>query len=227
MLRMNGKMIGADRVTRMLNQAAKNVKPVAAKIVNDVARAVQSAETAEINRVIDKPNRFTQTAIGVKWATPSTLTATVFVKPIQAKYLAVQMTGGTRAMKISEQRFAAAVGRLPALVPSRDIKKDQYGNLSKATQVRLLAEAEGKKATTVKKRRSKTSGAFAIKNKAGQVIGIFKRTATGIEPLMLATRSAPQYRKRFDFLAVAAKATAPDKVQAIVARRIERELFRA
>lgn len=119
------------QVTRQLSALAyKQVDFAAAQAVNDLARQVAVAEQANIKAVFKKPKPFTVNAVGVKGATKRTLTAVVFVRPIAAKYLAPYEDGGNHELP----------GR--ALLNPKNIRLDQYGQLTRATLARLKARSD-------------------------------------------------------------------------------------
>jgi hypothetical protein len=66
----------------------KQVPFATAQALTAVARKVQAAEQKAIEETFDNPNPFTRNAVGIKPARKNNLTATVFVKDIQAGYLA-------------------------------------------------------------------------------------------------------------------------------------------
>jgi hypothetical protein len=119
------------QVTRQLSALAyKQVDFAAAQAINDLARQVAAAEQANIKEVFEKPKPFTVNAIGVKGATKRNLTAIVFVRPIAAKYLAPYEDGGRHELP----------GR--ALLNPKNIRLDQYGQLTRATLQRLKARSD-------------------------------------------------------------------------------------
>ena len=92
----------------------------------DVQRNVEKA----IDRGFDRPTPFTRRAIGITAARKTRLIASVFVKRIQAQYLAVQETGGERRPR----------GR--ALVLPAAARLNRYGNLPRGAVRRLLGRPD-------------------------------------------------------------------------------------
>ena len=113
-------------VLRMLDDIQRRQLPFAtAKALTQTAKAVQTKLTAEIERAFDRPTPFTKKAIGIKAARKDTLTAEVFVRDIQAKYLKLQIEGGTR-------RPIKRALLLPA-----NVALNQYGNMPRNLVKRL------------------------------------------------------------------------------------------
>jgi hypothetical protein len=91
-----------------------------AQALTAVAKLVKAGETAGFDSTFKNPTPFTMNAIGVTPARKATLTATVFVKDIQAVYLAPFAFGGTQAL-----------GNKRAILTPRDVAVNQYGNIPK------------------------------------------------------------------------------------------------
>jgi hypothetical protein len=91
---------------------------------------VQREETATLPRVFDRPTPFTMNAIAIKAATKAILTATVYIRPIQAKYLALEIEGGV------------AMPKKTAIPVPVDIPLNQYGGMPRAIIKQLLRRAD-------------------------------------------------------------------------------------
>lgn len=106
------------RMTRIMTEMERRQLPFAlARALNNTAKAGQADLTRELPRAFDKPTPFTERGIAVRTASKGDLEAEVFVRPIQARYLAIQETGGRREPK----------GR--ALVTPVGVRLNQYGNI--------------------------------------------------------------------------------------------------
>lgn len=172
--------------------------------LTNTAMAVRKQMNLETTKVFDRPSAFTRRAFLFKKADRVTLTAYVFAKDKQAKYLKAQVQGGGRRVKGFEKRFAADGGqdsgvRGQALVPTDKIKRDRYGNVSLSQIKRITADMNTKG----------SAGRYFIgkpkgggKN-GGRGHGIYARVNnnTRIEALMVFA-STPQYKKRFDMTAI-------------------------
>lgn len=88
-----------------------------AKGLTRVAQLAQQRVEPEIPRRFDRPNSFTQRAIAIKAARKGALKSSVFVRPLQARYLILEETGGKRE---PARR---------ALVLPVNARLNQYGNL--------------------------------------------------------------------------------------------------
>ena len=92
-----------------------------------LARRVQKMETEALPAALHKkPTPFTMRAFGVIPATKTSLTATVFARDIQAKYLEPSEIGGKQLL-----------GTKRALINPKDIPLNQYGNIPQGTIARL------------------------------------------------------------------------------------------
>jgi hypothetical protein len=118
-------------ITKSLSALAYKQLPFAtATALTMLAKEVQAAEKANIQSTFKHPKPFTVNAMGMKGATKATLEARVFVRPIAAKYLEPYETGGMHVLP----------GR--SLLNPKDIKLNQYGQLSRGTLQRLKARAD-------------------------------------------------------------------------------------
>lgn len=116
---------------RLLTDIARRQLPFAtAMAINDTADAVKRAEELSIASSFDRPTPFTKKGVGVRRATKTTLEARVEVKPVQAGYLGIQATGGTRKPK----------GR--ALLVPVGARLNKYGNLPKGALARFKSKAQ-------------------------------------------------------------------------------------
>ena len=106
---------GLDRARRDLERMGRDFPTVLAQGLNRTAERVAREEAAEIRQVFDRPTPFTEKAINVSVARPNKrpLNAIIYLQPIQAKYLGIQIEGGERT-----DIMAPAAGRL-----------NKYGNI--------------------------------------------------------------------------------------------------
>jgi hypothetical protein len=105
--------------------AYKQIDFAAAQAINTLAKRVKAAESGQIKAIFKHPKPFTVNSVAVKGATKATLTAVVYVRPIAAKYLLPYEDGGSHVLP----------GK--ALLNPKDIRLDQYGQLTRATLRRL------------------------------------------------------------------------------------------
>jgi hypothetical protein len=107
--------------------AHKQVDFATAQAINTLAKRVKVAETGQIKAIFKHPKPFTVNSVAVRGATKATLTAVVYIKPVAAKYLLPYEDGGSHVLP----------GK--ALLNPKDIRLDQYGQLTRATLRRLKA----------------------------------------------------------------------------------------
>lgn len=166
-----------------------------------LTRTAQDAEkelTAELPRQLDKPTPFTMRAWGVSKATKKALTAAVYAKDAQAKYLRWQVYGGQRAPARVSQKLPTA------------IKVNEFGNIPKGEIARLVKLAqEGKRLTRARARRLGVSNQVELfygDPGEGRPAGVYKRVQQGAEhhlvPLVVFPRVPAQYRPRLPMQAI-------------------------
>jgi hypothetical protein len=87
------------RLTKDFDRLMQRQVPFAtAMAINTVAVHVQKAEQQQIEETFDRPTPFTVKSVAVKKATKATRTATVYIRPVAAKYLAPYADGGTQTL---------------------------------------------------------------------------------------------------------------------------------
>lgn len=139
-------------ITRSLSAlAARQIAFATAQALTALAKEVQADEIQNIADTFKKPKPFTQKSVGVRGARKDNLTATVFVRPIAAKYLSPYEGGGGHVLS----------GR--ALFNPKNIKLDQYGQLPRKVLNRLKAR--------------KDVFIGPVKSKSGTVNGVWQRVA--------------------------------------------------
>lgn len=98
--------------------------------INRTAARVAEAESANIRQTFKHPTPFTQKSVGIVKARKSNPVAIVYMKDITASYLKPYETGGSH--KLNSQ----------ALLNPKDIKLNQFGQLSRGTLARLKARSD-------------------------------------------------------------------------------------
>lgn len=130
------KFEGFEAVKRMLNDAPRKVEIAAQRALLKTANLVKDAEKAEMERVFDRPTRWTLGAMRVK-ATNKFEIQVGIIDPEGAykraqSYLGVQVAGGQRRMKAMETALQCH-GLMPKnwfIVPGVGATLDKYGNIS-------------------------------------------------------------------------------------------------
>lgn len=107
----------------------KQIPFASALALTTLAGGVQDAETAEELKTFASPTPFTQRAFGKTPATKRNLVSTVFIKDVQAQYLAPYVVGGPRFL-----------GTKKGMLAPRGIALNQYGNLTKGKLAALKAK---------------------------------------------------------------------------------------
>lgn len=208
------------KAARKLSEIEKKQLPAATQwALNNTAKKVKEAEEREIRQVFRNPTKYTQNALWIKWAKKSNLQALVKIKDesvkgnAAVKFLKAEIEGGPRRHKGFE-KLLIAKGQMPRnmfAVPSRTIKKNQYGNVSNGLIQRILSGLSSQRDIHQNARagskRSKTLGKY-FSGIIGNVHGIWDVNALhrgGPALLFLFVAGAPRYRKRLDFERVAKK----------------------
>lgn len=217
-------------ITAQLGDLARNQVPFAASVaLNRTAESVQKREVHEMKDVFNKPTPYTLSSTYIKRASKRELQATVGLKEFSGKgipatkFLAPQITGGSRRMKRFEKALRA-VGKLPEdylAVPGSGAQLDAYGNIKPSQIVEILSyfrafpEAGYRANMTDKTRARKAKG---TKSKRGYAyfigrpgrgrgpLGVWQRVSFGfgsaLKPVLIFIRGA-QYEQTLDFAFVA------------------------
>jgi hypothetical protein len=120
--------VDSRALDRKLDNLVRKQLPFArAQAVNAVAERVRKAEQDNLRTTFNQPSPFTVNAVGLRKATKANPVATVYVKPIAAKYLMPYETGGVH--RINSR----------ALLNPKAVKLNRYGQLPKGTIARLKA----------------------------------------------------------------------------------------
>lgn len=201
--------------------------------------AVKKGLREEMERVFDRPTRWTLNSLYHSRATSDRPVSIVWLKDKAYKstdaehYLGPQILGGARRDKRSE-RLLRQSGLLPAgmqMVPGAGARLDRYGNMQRGQLIALLSYLRVFNAAGFTMNRSFDPAAkrrgkwrrhewFAISKEGGNLPpGVYltdARSAQAVPVLRFVT--APSYRQRFDFFGVAGR---------IVNETLPRELSRA
>ena len=150
--------------------AAKQVPFAASRALNDVTRAARDEVTSDLPSIFDRPVAFTLSAIASSTATKSNLTGSVFVKPLQAKYLLPEEIGGLRLPVNNTRKTARAL-----IVPSK-IELDAFGNIPFGAIKSIVQQADAGRALTVKQLKRKK---FYDRTRAKRDQGVFYMAGHG------------------------------------------------
>jgi len=84
-----------DSEVKALLAGLKNQIPYSVALgCTRLAQAAQAEVTRQLPTIFDRPNPFTLNAIAIVPASKSSLTSSVYIRPQQAKYLSVEISGG-------------------------------------------------------------------------------------------------------------------------------------
>lgn len=221
---------GLDELKRKLANAPRAIEIATQRALLKTAQGMKDAAIAEMERVFDKPTRWTMGSMKVK-ATNKFTVAVGIVDPDgyykrAAKYLGTQVSGGGRTWKASEKALQLR-GLMPSgwfAVPGEGAKIDAYGNMS-VGQIRQILSwfdaAENWAGSTQNmgfagrakrmKGTRKTMGFEYLvvmpgKQKNLKQPGIYQRFTLGhgksIKPVLIYVKGA-KYQARFNFEKVA------------------------
>lgn len=186
--------VDTSKIERRLQALASDQVPFATALaLTNTARDCGRALADELPKYLDSPTPFTLRAFTIQRAEKSRLSARVFAKDAQGKYLKWQIDGGARAPNRKLQR-------LPA-----EIALNAHGNMPAGEIKRLIALAKAGK--RVSKARGSKIGVsskvdlFYGDPGGGRPVGIYKRIVRGdqefLVPLVIMPQGPVQYRPRF------------------------------
>lgn len=185
---------------RSLSDVAQKQLPFALSLaINDTLKDVKKNEEKRMRRVFDRPTPFTQRGLYLRRANKRTLSGEVGVKDIQAEYLKLQATGGTRRPK--RRAIVVPVGQ----------RLNKYGNMPKGALGRALA-----KPTTFVASRGK------VKHLPP---GIYQRKKRGVR-MLAAFEDSASYEARWR-MRVSARKTARARLPVYLSRRLRQAIATA
>lgn len=235
-----------DRVVRDTKRLKRTKVPMAtAKALTFTAERVQAAEKQELQRVFDRPTRWTLRSIYKLSATPARLFSRVWIKDEwaggtsgipAAKYLPPHIDGGNRPHK----RFEKALihyGVMPSdmyAVPGRRARMDASGNMSRGQIIQILSAlgaAErmsgfmaNRTARSRKRNRNQPHYFVGRPGNGSGPLGIWQRVGNGARPILIFVKR-PTYKRRFDFYGVAQRIAAKE-FEPLLVRALDREMAR-
>ena len=121
--------IDTSRLEKMLAKLPGQVPFAIATTLTALAKDGQAAAEKRINEAFDRPVPFTQRSIGIITARKDRLVSAVFVKDLQAAYLRIEETGGTRRpepgkpINVPVQIRTNVSGNIPRGAIKREIAK--------------------------------------------------------------------------------------------------------
>jgi hypothetical protein len=126
------------RFEKLLGTIQKEVLPYAtAAALTDCAVAAKAAVVGSMGSTFDRPTPWTENGLVVVAASARNLSATVRVKDIQAGYLLLEETGGTRDPSMRSNKASRAL-----IVPVvKNMALNRYGNIPSGFVKRILNAA--------------------------------------------------------------------------------------
>lgn len=193
-------------IARWIGDLEKQVKFSAAVALTRTAKDVQKEIPAELDRHFDKPTDFTKRGTFVTPAKRDNLEAVVGFKDRQARYMAIQIAGGTYSpggagIKLPGNIQLDTFGNIPRGMINRLKAAAQSGSLSGALSKKLGTKA-GKKAPAVRLFFGQPRGS----GWEGAPLGIYRHIPSAtpggsgkLVPVIVFEKKSAVYGRRFDF----------------------------
>ena len=125
------------RATKALDEVARKQLPFAtAKALTELAKLGQGAARDEMQKVFGHLVGFTRQGVGVEAARKASLQSRVFIKPLQAQYLGLEVQGGTRTPGNNTRIVSRAL-----TLPGVGARLGKAGSLPRGYVARLAAMA--------------------------------------------------------------------------------------
>lgn len=179
-----------SQVKRELRGFQRDQLPFAISLaLNETGRDLLERNKAEMNRVFDRPTRWTLNAFRFQRATKRRLMLTVERKRTVAgrRYLEVQAQGGKRGLTGREGQIAGKLGGRVGYVSAPNIRRNAHGNISRAQMSRILSGIGG------------GGKYFTAKPGSRLAPGVYLRKRKNISRVLAFGSKAPNYRARYDF----------------------------
>ena len=221
-------------VQKQLLRFERKQIPVATQwALNNTAKKVKLAQEREIKRVIDRPTRFTQNSLWIKWAKKNKLIAEVMIKDYAAggnaaaTYLRPVIEGGARRHK-GYEKLLISRGKMPGdmyAVPTSLVKKNRFGNVSAGLIQKILSGLGAQRDVYQRARPGSRAHGKYFSGIIGDVYGIWdiaKLRRGGAALLFVFVDGAPKYNKQYNFKRVALKT-----IDAVFKREFTKTLKRA
>ena len=187
---------------RFLKNNKKQLPFASSVALNSTGFDIRQALNKGTQGAFDKPTKFTQKAFLTTKSKKTNLVVHVFAKDKEggdaARYIRFGVQGGARPPKGFEKYFEGlpndgTLGMNVYFMPTREIKRDSFGNISRANLKKISA--------------SVTSGtAFIGTPKGGtRPAGIYERKKGKLIAKFITTTSKPTYTGRFNIEAIASK----------------------
>lgn len=244
---MRIELEGIEELQRALDKLEDNELPtVMRNSLNDVAFGVKERQEREVQRVFEAPVRAVQRPFYVKKATKQKLEAKLDIKdrlPFLDRVFEPHIPGrpATRHHTAFEWRLqnAGLLGADEYMVPSRTQRKNTFGNVTRGTYSKMLADLRvyreaGFEGNTKRQNRGFMWAAVGPKYSRNKIRGIWYiarlRDGRPGALAMMVVKRPPTYAKRFRFEQVAQShgaKIAPDIILHELEWAVERRLRRS
>ncbi|MCH7381386.1 hypothetical protein [Acinetobacter higginsii] len=189
MLRISISSDVRSQIRRLNEENKKQVAFALAKTVNELAKMAQVEEKKGLASFFDNPTPFTVNSVGIKYAKKGNPTATIYIRPLAARYIEPYEFGGKQFL-----------GNKPADLVPISVNANQYGNLPRNTIKRYLNRKDvflGKVGSvyglwqrpTVQKGRRSTGGKLANKTGKLRLLVAFSEPVTTRKRLSFGSRA--------------------------------------
>ena len=194
---------GLDLTMAHIAGLGKQVRYSASVALNKTAQDIREAMPAVMERELDRPTSFTKRGMFVQPARRDNLTAVVGFMDRQAKYLALQITGGTRTpgpmgIKLPGNIQLNSFGNIPRGIIDKLKAMAQDGTLAKGLARRLGVSNRRKGAAPIQLFLGKPTGRGWEK----APMGIWRRVPGSpgkLIPVVMFEDTPAKYRPRFRF----------------------------
>ena len=199
-----------QQVLKNLNDLERNQLPFAGSLaLNATGKDVIEENQRLMDKVFDRPTRWTRNAFWLRRSTKRNLIASVERKTAISRrfYLEIQAEGGTRRKTGIERLLINKLsypGGIEAIVPTRGQRRNRYGNVSPAAMNRILAglkvqlnnaQSSGKVASSQAGARRARYFVPAPGSKLSP--GVFEQRGTKLKKVLAFSQSRARYTARF------------------------------
>lgn len=215
------------QIAKVFDEHKKQAAFIIAKALTATVKDVQKDLQDEMKKVFNNPTPFTLNSLYIIPATKQKFKATVKIKDdgdkggnAAADYLSPQIEGGKRKEKRSESRLRTipGLGFSGFFIPGQGVKLNKYGNIPGPKMVQILSslkafkdlgyDANKTKSSIIKNPNQNKYFVITPYNKSHLKPGVYYRYGKGgtrIKPILVFTKNAPRYIKRFKFETIALK----------------------
>ena len=116
-----------DQIRQVSAEHKRQVAFALVKTVNELAKIAQEEEKKGLVSFFDNPTPFTVNSVAIKYAKKGNPTATIYIRPIAARYIAPYEYGGKQFL-----------GSKPADLVPISVNANQFGNLPRNTIKKYL-----------------------------------------------------------------------------------------